>query len=364
MRNHGELRELLDAIDIGYWLDREGVEYRPTMGSRGPQYNIKHCPVCGNSSWKVYLNQESGLGNCFAGDHPPGQNFNKWRFIRAQLSGSSTPMVVEHIRQIAREHGWRPARIISASVEMENMEVELPPSFELPIKGKHLAYLANRDIGIDLARYFHLRYCHKGNYRYRVAGDWRFQDYSGRVIIPIFDLDGKLVTFQGRDITGSQDPKYLFPPGLTATGKHLFNGLNVHTTKRIVVGEGAFDVMALKVALDVDPALRDVVPIGTFGKHLSHGSDDDQNAKFAILRARGVEDVTMMWDGEVPATDAAILAGRLLLQHGFKVRIGMLPAGKDPNEVAPDVVRRCYYEAMPLEGAGYKIMMRRRTMNS
>jgi DNA primase len=98
--------------------------------------------------------------------------------------------------------------------------------------------------------------------------------YNRRVLIPIYDLDGKLVSFQGRDITGTAEKKYLFPPGYArATGEHLYNGHNViGRPSDVVVGEGAFDVIAIKVAFDADPTLRDVVPVGTFGKHLSHGA--------------------------------------------------------------------------------------------
>src|SRR5690606_9971530 len=110
-------------------------------------------------------------------------------------------------------------------------------------------------------QYFALRFCHKGLWKYRdeVRGNC-FVDFSQRIIIPVFDLDGNLVSFQGRDITGKAEKKYLFPNGFASTGEHLYNGHNVQRTARIVVGEGAFDVAATKVALDGDPDLRDVVP--------------------------------------------------------------------------------------------------------
>jgi len=362
-----DLSELLEHLDLETYLDREGIEYRPTRGSRGMQLNVKTCPTCGNSKWKVYLNQASGLGNCFAGDHPPGENFSKWNFIKAHLGNPPARQVVEHIKQFALEAGWRPARTQSVAVENKPSTWELPPSYALPVHGKNAAYLENRGINGELAKYFHMRLCVRGFFRIKPGPneDWLFQDYSNRIILPVYDLDGTLVTFQGRDILGTQEPKYLFPPALPGSGTFLYNGLNVIDTKRIVAGEGVFDVAAIKIAFDQDPALRDVVPIGTFGKHLSDAPENSQMTRLMELRKRGVEEITFMWDGEVEATDAAIEAGDLCRQLGFRVRIGMLPPLKDPNEVAPQVTRDAFYQARPLTGAstGFAIRMLRRRMN-
>lgn len=361
------IQEMLDAIDIEQYLDAEGVRYKRTTGSSGAQLNLKECPVCGNSKWKVYLNAGTGLGNCFGGDHPPGQNFSKWNFIKAHLGSPANGAVVAHIKQYALENGWRAARTSSVAVKAPDQAGwQMPASYALPVNGTNLPYLENRGINGQIAQYFHMRICVRGHYRFRAQdGDWGFQDYSRRVLLPVYDLDGTLVTFQGRDITGTQEPKYLFPPGLPGSGKFLYNGLNAIGTKRVVIGEGAFDVAALKIAFDQDPALRDVVPIGTFGKHLSKG-EDSQLGRMLELKARGIDDVTLMWDGEIQATLDAIDAAHHLLEAGFKVRIGMLPADKDPNEVPAAVVRDTYYSAMPFEGrvSGLRIATMRHQINS
>lgn len=350
------LQEWLDRIDMMSYLDREGIVYRRTRGSRGMQLNVKECPSCGNSKWKVYINENTGLGNCFAGSC--GMKFNKWGFIKAHI-GLSNGKVVEHIEQVAREMGYRPKRIVAAPT-FDQTGVELPVSYPLPINGKVLTYLSNRGITPEIASYFKLRYCHEGYYRYRVPEGWQFQRYDRRVLIPVYDLEGNLRTFQGRDITGTAEKKYLFPPGLPASGAFLYNGFNVRDTRRIVVCEGAFDVIACKLALDEDEDLRDVVPIGTFGKHLSF----NQFELFAKLKERGVEDVVWMWDGELEATQDAIKAGVKVKDMGMKVRIAMLPAFKDPNEVPASVVRQAYYSAIPLTANNaLKILAKRMQMN-
>ncbi|MDR9846989.1 hypothetical protein [Herbaspirillum huttiense] len=341
-----ELQEALGQIDIEAWMDREGVRYRHTTGSRGAQLNVKDCPCCGNSNYKVYINAETGLGNCFHGDCET--KFNKWKFISAQL-GRSVRETVEHVKQVAREQGWRPPRKKSLATSVETGPLRLPASLPIPVKGRNLKYLENRNISADVAEYFDMRICVKGQFEYRSQEGRRMrQDYSNRIILPVFDLEGDLVSFQGRDITGKAEKKYLFPPGFASTGSHLYNGHNAVGAEHICAGEGVFDVAAIKVALDQEMSLRDVVPVGTFGKHLSHGAEDSQLAKIMALRDRGLKVVTIMWDGEKKAINAAIDAGLLLRSMGLTARVAVLPPDKDPNEVPASVVRECFYKAVAI----------------
>jgi DNA primase len=363
MRDNTELTELLEAIDIEAWCDANGIDYTKTRGRSGPQLNVHVCPVCGNSDHKVYLNAESGLGNCFAGSHPPPAKFNKWSFIRGVLGDCSGKQVVEHIKHHVESRGWVPKRVKSAPPKPS--ELIVPASFPIPFNGQNLHYLQNRGISLEIAAYFHLRYCHDGWFNYEFEGQRKGMFFGERVLIPVFDLDGKMVNFQGRDVTGKRDPKYLFPPGLPSTGIHLLNGMNVRDTTRIAIGEGAFDLMAMKIAFDEEPSLRDVIPVGTFGKAVSDGNSDSQEAKFRTLMDRGVRQATFMWDGEVLATDAAVEAGLRLRRMGLDVRVAMLPKDADPNEVPASVVRKAFFEAIQLtQLSAVTILGKRRQMNS
>jgi DNA primase len=71
-----------------------------------------------------------------------------------------------------------------------------------------------------------------------------------------------------------------------------------------------------------------------------------------------------MWDGEIRATDDAIDAGLRLRKLGLKVRVGMLPKDRDPNEVSASEVVKTFYEAVPLTmQSAVLIKDRRRKMN-
>ena len=339
MVSREQLQELIELLDMEFWMEREGIHFQNNRGSRGPQLNVKECPCCGNSNWKTYIGAETGLGNCFVCD----QHFNKWSFIKNYFSGNIAD-TIESIESSAREQGWRPPKK-SMAVNLRT-ELKLPDSVAIPIQGRNLKYLENRHVDVDLAKYFALRFSMNGKFNYTDdSGQRKFQSYAKRIIIPIFDLAGDLVSFQGRDITGTAERKYLFPPGFASTGSVIYNGHNAHGAEHVVVGEGVFDVVAIKAALDQNMNTRDIIAVGTFGKHLSHGDDNSQLARLMDLKAEGLKTITFMWDGERQALHDAVDAALLVRSHGFNARVALLPKDRDPNEVTPDVVQRAFWSA-------------------
>lgn len=329
------LKEMLESLDMEEWLSHESIEYTRTRGSRGDQLNVKTCPSCGKSDWKVYLNAETGLGNCFHADCPKG-TFNKFSFIRETLLNfTDKPNIMEHVSAFVREMGWRPRRKASVHVEMSAKALELPEYLPIPIDDKNLKYLINRRVSVEMAKYFNLGYIPSGY-------------FGKRIFIPIHDLDGSLVSFQARDITGKSERKYLFPKGFASTGRILYNGQNAWRKKRMTIVEGAFDVISTKIAFDETEEFRDVAIVGSFGLSLSGGmanNDDDQVRRLIELKKAGLEEITLMWDGEDRALKKAIAAATLLNGLGFIMRIARLPGGRDPGDLAPSVIRQCYRRA-------------------
>lgn len=334
--------EIRSELDLEFVFERESMPYKIGRGASGMQINSKHCPECGDSRWRTYLNADTGLGNCFVCNAP----YNKLTFLKAHF-GLEWREFFALCGDLLKEQGWRPKRLVTAAVDAG--AVKLPYSHALPLEtGENLAYLEQRGITADYARYFNLRWCEYGWWdAVKDDGEKWQQKFDNRVIIPVYDLDGDLTTFQGRDLTGRAERKYLFPIGLPGTGRYLLNGQNVHLTKEVVMGEGAFDVAAIKIAFDDEVALRSIVPVGSFGKHLSYGALDgnDQIGRFLKLKANGIERVTIMWDGEEKALVAALDAAKRLTGIGLVARVALLPLDKDPNEVLPEVVRKAYWEA-------------------
>lgn len=325
---------LLEGVTLEDILDREGVDYRCQHGSRGEQLNIKTCPFCGGSDWKVYANRDSGLGNCFHGSCQ--ETFNRYK-ITKQLIGAATANEVRlYLEALARELGFRPRRTHSVEVAVEmGTAWKMPTSIPLPTAdGRNLQYLEERGISGEIAKRFHLRYCHDGWFNFtRPDGTPSGVKFSERVIIPVFNLAGDLVTFQGRDITGTSTRKYLFPPGLPGTSAFLYNGHVAAGTKRVIVCEGAFDVIGAWKAVNGGVEFADMGVVGTFGMHLSAGRDgEDQLAQFLALKGKGLESVYLMWDGEPVAWKKAVATAARLGKIGLNPYVCALPAGKDPSD--------------------------------
>ena len=207
-----DFAEIAEQLDLEFWFEREGRAFRLNRGRSGMQINAKECPVCGNRDYKVYLNAENGAGYCFRCDEP----FSKLGFIN-KATGLSWRETHKHCVAVLREQGWRPKHSTTAAVEYE--EVKFPESYPIPTPtGDNLIYLQNRGIDTAAASYFHLRMCEKGWWNFtKDDGSTGGQKFDMRVIIPVFDLDGEFVTYQGRDITGHAEKRYLFPMGLPGT---------------------------------------------------------------------------------------------------------------------------------------------------
>lgn len=343
------LAEMLDALDLETWAENEGLTFRISMGHSGRQMNMQECPHCGDRRYRVYVNADTGFGNCFV----CGETYTKWTLL-GKVTGLVRGALLRYLSDQLKNQGWRPKRTITAAVD--DTPVELPRSFKLPTPdGQNLVYLERRGVTGDLAEYFHLRYCEDGWWNFtREDGSKGGMNFGGRVLIPVYDLDGTLKTFQGRDVLG-RDPqhKYLFPPRLPGTGRYLYNGQNAVRARRVVMGEGAFDVIALKAALDEDQDLRDIVPVGSFGKHLSYGKEDgdDQLGRFIQLKRDGLREVVICWDGEPKALLAAGEAAMRLASIGLVARVAQLPPGKDPNEVPGSQVRLAVRKAKVISQA-------------
>lgn len=332
-----EAKELLDQIDMEWVLDREGVSHRDSYGRSGRQLNVRACPFCGSNDYRVYVNADSGVGNCFSGGCPQ-KTFSKWTFLKGLYSQSGNQLLLT-LRKLAQEQGWRPKRTSVLTIADLN-SLYLPESKPVAEMEEIPEYLARRGVDRALAEYFGLRWCEQGSFEV-VSPDGRKmkQDYSKRVIIPVFDLEGELVTFQGRDGTGEHEKRYLFPPGFASTGSYLYNGWNVVPgVDHVVICEGAFDVIGVKIALDTDFSKREAtLAVGTFGMHLSEGNNEgnDQLGQFIKLRGKGVKRLTFLWDGEAKATFAAAKSCLSLLKMGFECYVAMLPKDKDPGEAKP-----------------------------
>lgn len=139
---------------------------------------------------------------------------------------------------LMREHGGGDVMVPRKATKLVGKadSVELPGSDTL--RDFHTAYLQGR--GFDPGEL---------KFRYGIRGTgpmetWQGIDFRLRIVIPIFDIGGRLVNFQGRDVTGKQDLRYKCCPVERSVLHHKSTLYGAHLCRnrdRIVVCEGVFD---------------------------------------------------------------------------------------------------------------------------
>jgi DNA primase len=280
---------------IDYLDSRYDIEHV----SGGSQVKVSGmCPFCheDRSDLRLYVSVEKGRGICFHCN----QGFNSVKFVMA-----------------AEGCGWqRAVKILSDDdddYERFKEETEpderaiFPPMKPLGLDG--LAYLAGRGISEEAIKHFRLMFC---NANTMIKG--RVFYTKNRVIIPIHDITGKAVSWQGRDITG-RALRYLFPPGFEGAG-YLFNAWSISTNAEyLILSEGVFDVFGWW-----DAGFKNVA--ATFGKKISEAQMD-------MIRYLKPKSIFIAWDSDAMWENYEFFEK---FSYLFKIKIVDL-AGKDADEM-------------------------------
>ncbi len=152
-------------------------------------------------------------------------------------------------------------------------------------------------------------------------GDY-FDRFRNRIMFPIFDGKGNTVAFSGRAL-GEDEPKYLNSPETPVFDKskilynfHLARPF-IRKMQQVVLFEGFADCIA---------AERSGVENGvaTMGTSLT--------AEHVSLIRRNTDTVTICYDSDQAGKEAALRAGRLLVEAGCQVRVALMEDGLDPDE--------------------------------
>lgn len=263
----------------------------------GEQINYKHCPICGSTAWKVFVDPAKGKWVCFGGRHPapphggyPGGNL--------KIEGHDDAPGKHILDLLAPEDSV-----------VEWGEVELP-DFE-PLSNMAISYLEWRGISVEVATTLGLV-------------EWTDKH---RILIPYFDDTGQLVFYTSRRYSKNlgEGPKYL-----TAPGKHPLYELTGTSLGAVcgttVIVEGCFD--AMKVAL----AGYDAIALG--GKSLPRYLE-----RLLLTSVRGYDIISILLDRDA-AAQALRLRGLLSSKPGIgQVRVRFCPHNLDPGSMTPEQIR-------------------------
>ena len=151
-----------------------------------------------------------------------------------------------------------------------------------------------------------------------------YDRFRGRLMFPLVDHRGRVVGFGGRTLK-DENPKYLnSPEGPLYQKGHLLYGLYqarraIAEADEVVVVEGYTDVLGLAQA-----GVKNVV--ASMGTSLT-------DAQIGLMM-RFTSNVTFMFDADRAGTEAMLRSGELARGHSLRPRVAVLPAGKDPADIA------------------------------
>ena len=150
---------------------------------------------------------------------------------------------------------------------------------------KAMKYLKDRGIeSYDIERY-DIGYCDKG-------------DYSGRIIVPSYDVDNKLNYFLARDFTGNAYLKYKNPP--VSKDVVVFEN-QIDFSEPLILCEGVFDAIAIR---------RNAIAL--LGKNIPN------KLKMRLVQY-GVKEVSIVLDND--AFKNALYLSESLMNDNIKVRL-------------------------------------------
>jgi hypothetical protein len=196
-----------------------------SLGSRG-WINVK-CPHCGDHGTHLGWNTEKEFFSCFkCGSHRTVDTLKKLLNLEPWEA-----------RDMMKKYGGAKDRL----PDRPKVQPKIRSACKLPYGTKkmgeiHRRYLRGRGFDPEaLEKTWDLK------------GTGGVGEYKFRIIAPVL-FDGKMVSYQGRDVTDLQKPKYLSCHDKEAARplKHCLYGLHLVPTKSIVViTEGVADVWRL-----------------------------------------------------------------------------------------------------------------------
>lgn len=172
-----------------------------------------------------------------------------------------------------------------------------------------------------------------------------FDRFRGRIIFPVYDLQGRVVAFGGRIVpwheTGNEG-KYVNSPE-TALYEKRRTVYNLSRAKKVLRGGNACFVVEgyMDVVMLVQSGIENVV--ATSGTAFTE--------EHVALLKRFTNTLHFAFDGDGAGWKATIAATQSALADGMSVDTVILPQGKDPADIAkenPGDVQRIMQQTKPL----------------
>jgi hypothetical protein len=300
------------VIDFIRLCSEQGIQYR-TEGTKHnrPGWVQTYCPFCGHrGKWFLGYHLETGAVNCWhCGKH------RLVDVVRLSLQ-CNKEKALTIIRKYETGRKARKEIQIRVSSNLAPVVLRLPGGCG-PMLPRHRKYLAGRKFDPeDVALTWGL------------LGTGPVGEYRNRIIIPIF-LEGKMVSYQGRDITGKSDLKYkaCAMENEVVHHKHTLYGIDLVPGDTAVIVEGAADAWRLGPGAVATFGTGFTIPqLNLFCRKFTRAfllfdpepsAQDRADRAANLLSARGIDVEVLCTDdeldpGDMPQTEAADLMMELL----------------------------------------------------
>lgn len=286
-------------------LDKLGVPYVTNGKNSVTGACTIRCPICGDKP----NNPNSKHGNLCADG-----SYKCWRckgaapaVVLSRITGIPTGTIDNMIKMAGGGKVETPVETKRAT------EISIPGTNNNILAEKGRKYLTNRGINPETVEFYY-------GVKYTDICTQNGQDWSHRIIIPVKDIYGNVVSYQGRDYTGKSDRRYLFPSksNTIMDSKEVVYGADICTDcNRIVVLEGVFDVWK-------------------FGKGAVSTFGTSYTTKQATELSRWPE-IVVCFDNEPEAQKHANDLAKELTSMGCKVVIACINLGFKENGDARDI---------------------------
>tara|TARA_Y100000766_G_scaffold284236_1_gene302093 strand:- start:641 stop:1582 length:942 start_codon:yes stop_codon:yes gene_type:complete len=253
-----------------------------------------HCPFCHHHKKKLQINLNTQKWHCWVCD----AKGKKIQTLLKRLHVDS-----KRIKKVYEIYG--DDYIVSKTTDEEKVELRLPSEFKSlltkpkglnPLYKKVVQYAKDRAITKeDIIRY-NIGYCDSGI-------------YTNRIIIPSYDVDGRLNYFIARSVYVEEKFKYKNPP--VSKNVTIFEN-QINWKHPITLCEGVFDAMSIK---------RNAIPL--LGKFIPKTLMDS-------IYKNGVKEIKILLDKD--AQEQALYYVNYFMNNGITVT-NILPTEKDAGDM-------------------------------
>lgn len=285
-------------FDVERFLIDHGIPYK-TSGTNIAEgwIGVEHCPFCGDRRYHCGIHLSSAAYSCWV----CGSKGWIYAYLMAEMG-----ITKEQVRELAR--GYFDSAVVSPSRKRrvygsQNRTLEFPKSF-VPVDDTGLYYLRKRGYDSSIATRYNL----KSVLLYDIQ--WNY-----RLIVPFY-IDGVLVGWTGRAIVPELEPRYKNISNEEALVDMRSTLYNVDALeKKSVLVEGPFDVMRIG-----GPC---AAVIGL----------EYTTSQILMIKEKGVEECTIVFDGEEKAIQRAYRLAKQLGSIGIAAYVIELDAGRDPGSL-------------------------------